>query len=236
MAKGTRPGRRTELVPISEINRVIEPIGTSNALGVRINPAREDGNLASILGQLNITLSALRDALRGIGTRDFTTLETDLEAVLARLDVALSTRAASAQLPTALTPHGNLRLSIAESTIKVPADIQAHLALAVVIAISAARTASGSTGDIDVGRWLVAASCIDVTAIVNMASCDIFLEGRDETSGRYMPIHSRNFTTIGHHWVIIDPLPFRLVRARWVINTPGTLPSFTASVALQGKS
>jgi len=41
--------------------------------------------LALILLQLDITLSALRDALMGAGDRDFTTLETDTEAILARL-------------------------------------------------------------------------------------------------------------------------------------------------------
>ncbi len=34
-----------------------------DASGQRINPAREDGNLSSILTQLDITLSALRDAI-----------------------------------------------------------------------------------------------------------------------------------------------------------------------------
>lgn len=38
--------------------------------------------LAAILARLNITLSALRDALRGASTKDFSTLETDIESLL----------------------------------------------------------------------------------------------------------------------------------------------------------
>jgi hypothetical protein len=97
VAKATRPGRRTELAPISEIKKVAEPIGQKNVAGDQVNPATED-TLSSVLAQLDITLSALRDALRGTGTRDFTTLETDLEAVLGQLDVLLSTRATEATL------------------------------------------------------------------------------------------------------------------------------------------
>jgi len=43
------------------------------------DPAREGGNLATILARLDITLSALRDALKGASSKDFTTLETELD-------------------------------------------------------------------------------------------------------------------------------------------------------------
>jgi len=56
--------------------------------------------LILILAQLDITLSSLRDALRGSGTKDFTTLETDAEAILSRLNTNLSTRASQATLST----------------------------------------------------------------------------------------------------------------------------------------
>jgi len=54
-------------------------VGIDDAAGTRINPAKEDGNLASIVTQLNITLSALRDALKGASAKDFSTLETELD-------------------------------------------------------------------------------------------------------------------------------------------------------------
>jgi len=43
------------------------------------DPAREGGNLATIASRLDITLSALRDALKGASNKDFSTLETELD-------------------------------------------------------------------------------------------------------------------------------------------------------------
>jgi len=54
--------------------------------------------LKSILGQLDITISALRDALRGTGNKTLTDLETDLSDILAKLDTTLSTRASETTL------------------------------------------------------------------------------------------------------------------------------------------
>ncbi len=57
----------------------------ASALPLPSNASQETGgNLASILGQLNITLSALRDAIRGASTKDFTTLDTLLQTALPR--------------------------------------------------------------------------------------------------------------------------------------------------------
>lgn len=62
------------------------------------NQAQETGgNLAliktdldNIYNQLNITLSSLRDALRGANTKDFSTLQTTTDNIYARLDITLS--------------------------------------------------------------------------------------------------------------------------------------------------
>jgi len=83
-----------------------------------------EDNSGSILAQLNITLSALRDALRGTGTKDFTTLETDIESILARLDVALSTRATETTLAK-LMPTTVIKYAVAMTS----ADTQYSQAL-----------------------------------------------------------------------------------------------------------
>ena len=44
----------------------------------------------------------MRDALRGTGSKDFTTLEADVESILAKLDADLSTRASEATLAAQL--------------------------------------------------------------------------------------------------------------------------------------
>ena len=51
---------------------------------------------------LDITLSALRDALRGTGNKTLTDLDTDLSNIYSRLDVALSTRLADSKIPNVL--------------------------------------------------------------------------------------------------------------------------------------
>ena len=51
--------------------------------------------------KLDISLSALRDALKGTNNKDFSTLEADIESILAKLDVALGTRASEATLAEA---------------------------------------------------------------------------------------------------------------------------------------
>jgi hypothetical protein len=43
--------------PISSVTEVILPIATKNVAGAQINPATEDGNLASILAKLDVALS-----------------------------------------------------------------------------------------------------------------------------------------------------------------------------------
>lgn len=76
--------------------------GVANPGTIRVVNASDDVNLSGILAQLDITLSALRDALRGTGSKDFTTLEADAESILAQLDVDLSTRASEATLAAQL--------------------------------------------------------------------------------------------------------------------------------------
>lgn len=52
--------------------------------------------LKAKLDLVDLSITGLRDALKGAGARDFTTLETDVESISARLDVALSTRLSEA--------------------------------------------------------------------------------------------------------------------------------------------
>jgi len=56
------------------------------------------------LARLDIALSAFRDALRGAGTKDFSTLEADAESILARIDITLSAlKAVGAETPRTLS-------------------------------------------------------------------------------------------------------------------------------------
>lgn len=64
--------------------------------------------LDSVLSQLDITLSALRDAIKGANNKDLSTLEIDIEAILSKLDVSLSTRASENTLLSLLNTIGEV--------------------------------------------------------------------------------------------------------------------------------
>lgn len=63
----------------------------SQKLDVALSTRATESTLSSVLSQLDITISALRDALRGANTKDFSTLEADAESILGQLDITLST-------------------------------------------------------------------------------------------------------------------------------------------------
>jgi len=62
---------------------------------------------------LDISLSTLRDALRGTGNRTLTDLYTQLTSILSKLDVNLSTRLADSKIPNTM---GQVSLDVAGST------------------------------------------------------------------------------------------------------------------------
>lgn len=80
----------------------------------------------------------------------------DISQDLAKLDVALSSRAASSQLPSSLTTAGNLKLSVEEQAIALGIDVQARYGLKTTLDL--APTAVGtfwlpSTGSIDLSNF-----------------------------------------------------------------------------------
>ena len=98
---------RGEIPDAMDLDRVggsATDVGSGNAGSgtLRVAVATDDVNLAGILAQLDITQSALRDAIKGAGGKDLSTLETDIESILASTDVALSTRATEATLAAQL--------------------------------------------------------------------------------------------------------------------------------------
>jgi hypothetical protein len=228
VAKGTRPGRRAELPVFTEIKKVTEPLGQKNVAGVQVNPTTED-TLSSVLAQLDITLSALRDALRGTGVKDFTTLETDLEAVLGQLDVALSTRAASAQLPAALTAAGNLKQSIEEQAIALGIDLQARYNLRTFESYTpdVATFYLPSTGSIDLSNFLGSTWFIYATAGatgVEVIDCYLQISLDDGvTFRRAAGFNLLDADLVLGEWNSID-VPIMLAQARLEIVCSGEAP------------
>ncbi|MEM4500662.1 MAG: hypothetical protein QW512_00830 [Thermofilaceae archaeon] len=135
-----------------------------------------------------------------------------------------------------LTATGNLRVSLQETTLKLPVDMQDHWSESVVLLPSAARTASGTGDDIDVGRFLYAEVCVDVTAVSGTNPVlNVYIEGKDRYTGKYKTLLSfENITSVQTLWGTITMLAFTYLRVRWTIS--GTSPSFTFSVSMEAKS
>jgi len=176
----------------------------------------------------NAILKAIRDRLPSALTE-----AGNLKAAVVEDAVNL---AKSSQLPSTLTAAGNLKVSVEESSIKQPVDIQDHWVESVVLLPSGARTASGSTADIDVGRFICGEICIDITAVSGTApTLDVYIEGKDQYTGKYKVLFSHTgLNTVQTIWDTITLLAFRYLRVRWVIS--GTSPSFTFSVSGEFKS
>ena len=171
---GIEPKVVSESEPISEIAKVTtitNPVGQKNVAGTQVNPATEDtlaliktavelidnfisgsrglvteDNSSAILGQLNITLSTLRDAICAAAPNAKTL--NDLYGYLARY----------AQLPASLSAGSNLKLSIEEATIATPSDIQARYNVKSTrdVAVPADNTSYWlpETGSIDLSNFL----------------------------------------------------------------------------------
>ncbi|MEM4975713.1 MAG: hypothetical protein QXT64_00135 [Desulfurococcaceae archaeon] len=153
-----------------------------------------------------------------------------------RIDAEGYLLAKSPQLPSTLTAAGNLKVSVEESSIKQPVNIQDHWVESVVLLPSGARTASGNTGDIDVGRFLYGEICIDITAVSGTnPTLDVYIEGKDQYTGKYKVLFSHTgLNSVQTIWDTITLLAFRYLRVRWVVG--GTSPSFTFSVSGEFKS
>ena len=128
------------------------------------------------------------------------------------------------------------KTSVEGASIKQPIDVQDHWQENVVLASSAARTASGNGSDIDVGRFLYGVVCLDVTAVSGTSpTLDVYVEAKDQLSNKYKVVWQQTgITGTGTFWSDVLTLPYKYVRVRWVIG--GTSPSFTFSCGMEAKS
>ena len=134
------------------------------------------------------------------------------------------------------TATGNHKVALVETTIKQPVDIQDHWVESVALITSGARTASGTAPDVDVGRFLYAELCLDVTAVSGTnPTLDVYIEARNQYTGKYKVLFQQTgITAVGTYWFSLGPYAWRYLRVRWVIS--GTSPSFTFSVSGDFKS
>jgi hypothetical protein len=147
----------------------------------------------------------------------------ELDIPLSLLNTTL--QSLSDKLPSSLTSLGNLKVAILE-----------HYSSSITLAAPAARTTSGNSGDIDVGPFIGGEVCIDVTSVSGgNPSLDVFIEGKDQLSGKYKELGSKTgITTTGTFWITLSDVYFRYIRASWIIS--GISPSFTFSIGMEAKA
>jgi len=176
-------------------------------------------------------INELRKALREIVREELTSGDVNVSELTNTILEAIRDRQ-----PASLTAAGNFKVSVEESPIKQPVDIQDHWVESVVLLGSGARTASGNTGDIDVGRFLYGEICIDITAVSGTnPTLDVYIEGKNQYTGKYKVLFSHTgLNSVQTIWDTITLLAFRYLRVRWVVG--GTSPSFTFSVSGEFKS
>ena len=137
-----------------------------------------------------------------------------------------------------------LKISIAKFEVTSPTAIRDHWAEAVTLLESGTYSTSGNGSDVDVGRFIMAEICIDVTSVSGTFAAGeglrVYIEGKDEISGKYKTIYD-SYVDLGSMitspttlWVTITSLAFRLLRVRYEIT--GTDPAFTFGVYMQGKA
>lgn len=134
-----------------------------------------------------------------------------------------------------LTDAGNIKLSLEEQSIAVGTDLQARYAKLIELHASGSETADGNSGDIDVSQILYVKAVVDVTGVSGTnPTLDIYLEGKDELSGKYETLwNPAQFTGTGTAFSGVLTIPYQNVRLRWVVG--GTNPSFTFSSSANAK-
>jgi hypothetical protein len=127
-----------------------------------------------------------------------------------------------------------VRVKIADSAIIVPVEEQSVYKPSGSTLYSGTVTANGNSSDIDVSTLRSIRIMAKVTSVSGTSpTLDIYVEGKYESTGDYVPLLSRTGITATGVYELgqLDNLCFRYIRVRWVVG--GTSPSFTFSVVAQ---
>jgi hypothetical protein len=127
-----------------------------------------------------------------------------------------------------------IRAKIADSAIIVPVEEQSVYKPPGTTLYGGTVTASGNSIDIDVSGLRSMRVELKVTSVSGTSpTLDIYIEGKYETTGDYVPLLSKTGVTATGVYELgqLDNLCFRYIRVRWVVG--GTSPSFGITVAAQ---
>jgi len=128
---------------------------------------------------------------------------------------------------------GNLYVVLSSSEIALPVDLQYRYKAGLTI-FSGTVTASGNTAEIILEQFSALEILVKVTSVGGTSpTLSVYIEGKFETTGDWKVLASQEgITTTGTWFLTVNPLIFRVIRARWVVG--GTSPSFAITIAAQG--
>jgi len=128
---------------------------------------------------------------------------------------------------------GNLYIVLSSSEIALPVDLQFRYKAGFTI-FSGTVTASGNTAEIIAEQFSALEILVKVTSVGGTTpTLSVYIEGKFEATGDWKTLASQeNITTTGTWFLTINPLIFRVIRARWVVG--GTDPLFVVTIAAQG--
>ena len=122
---------------------------------------------------------------------------------------------------------------LADAEIALAVDLQYRYKAGFTV-FSGTVTASGNTAEIVAEQFSALEVLVKVTSVGGTSpTLSVYIEGKFETTGDWKTLASQeNITTTGTWFLTINPLIFRVIRARWVVG--GTSPSFAVTIAAQG--
>ena len=128
-----------------------------------------------------------------------------------------------------LDPYYNLYISLRDTTIALPIDIQ-YRRKESFTCFSGTVTTSGNSADIDVSNFSAMEIQLKVTGVSGTNPVlSVYIEGKFDTVGDYKPlVWEENISTTNIWRFTITQLIFKTIRIKWVVG--GTSPSFTFRV------
>jgi len=203
---------------------------SSSAIG-HVTQAIDSSKVSEVSSKQDVVidrLTSIRDKLSQISIDELGNLSAKITSPLDQ-DGNVKVSIPKARFDT----WGNLYIVLSSSEIALPVDLQYRYKAGSTI-FSGTVTASGSTAEIIVEQFSALEVLVKVTSVSGTEpTLSIYIEGKFETTGDWKTLAAQEgITTTGTRFLTINPLIFRVIRARWVVG--GTTPSFTITIAAQG--
>jgi len=177
-------------------------------------------------------LDKLNKALKSISEDKLTIALSEDEIGVARESTLQDIRTAVLSVIEKATKN-TLLAKLVDTEIALPVDLQYRYKTGFTI-FSGTVTASGSTAEIVADQLSALEVLVKVTSVGGTSpTLSVYIEGKFEATGDWKILAAQEgITTTGAWFLTVNPLIFRIIRARWIVG--GTSPSFAITIVAQG--